>query len=129
MVSAFRGTGKKSAWQTWDMCAEASGVSARLSQYPPTVNDNEMDILEEKFVVIMYDRSSTATGVNNARLDMFARKQRPYQAIPPTRSALLQQVKRAAYQAGCVWSQSTMRQPETQSPADCNASTYCRELS
>ena len=117
VVSAFRGKGKKSARQTWDMCAEASGVFARLSQYPPTVNDYEMDILE-KFVVIMYDRSSTATGVNNARLDMFARKQRPYQAIPPTRSALLQQVKRAAYQAGCVWSQSTLRQPETQSPAD-----------
>ena len=118
VVSAFRGKGNKSAWQTWDMCAEASGVFARLSQYPPTVNDNEMDILE-KFVVIMYDRSSTATGVNNARLDMFARKQRPYQAIPPTRSALLQQVKRAAYQADCVWSQSTLRQPETQSPAEC----------
>ena len=99
------------------MCAEASDVFARLSQYPPTVNNNEMDILE-KFVVIMYDRSSTATGVNNARLDMFARKQRPYQAIPPTRSALLQHVKRAAYQAVSVWSQSTLRQPETQSPAD-----------
>ena len=69
MVSAFRGKGKKSAWQTWDMRAEASDVFARLSQYPPTVNDIEMDILE-KFVVIMYDRSSTATGVNNARLDM-----------------------------------------------------------
>ena len=106
------------------------------------MNDNEMDMLE-KFAVIMYDRSSTATGVNNARLDTFARKQGPYQAIPPTRSALLQHVKRAAYQAGCVWSQSTLRQPETQSPADwgwakngdnveCsldNASTYCRELS
>ena len=35
VVSAFRCKGKKSAWQTWDMCAEASGVSARLSQYPP----------------------------------------------------------------------------------------------
>ena len=117
VVSALRGKGKKCAWQTWEMCPEASDVFARLSQYQPTVNYNEMDILE-KFVVIMYDRSSTATGVNNARLDMFARKQRPYQAIPPTRSALLQHVNRAAYQADCVWSQSTLRQPETQSPAD-----------
>ena len=77
------------------MCAEASDVFARLSQYSPTVNDNEVDILD-KFVVMVYDRSSTATGVNNARLDMFARKQRPYKAIPPTRSALFQHVKRAA---------------------------------
>ena len=69
-------------------------------------------------MVIMYDRSSTTTCVNNARVDMFARKQRPYQAIPPTRSALLQHVKRAAYRTGSVWSQSTLRQPQTQSPTD-----------
>ena len=81
------------------------------------VNDNEVDILE-KFVVIMYDKSSTATCANIARLDMFARKQRPSQAIPPTRSASLQHVKRAAYHAGCIWSQSTLCQPEAQSPAD-----------
>ena len=116
VVSAFRGKGNKSAWQTWDMCAEASDVFARLSQYPPTVNDNEIDILET-FVVIMDDRSSTATGDNNARLDMFARKQGQDQAIPSTRSALLQHVMHAAYQAGYVWSQSPLRHPETQSPA------------
>ena len=52
-------------------------------------------------MVMMY-KSSTATGVNNARLDMFARKQIPYQAIPPTRPALLQRAKRAAYQAGSI---------------------------
>ena len=35
VVSAFRGKGKKSAWQIWDMCAEASDIFARLSHYPP----------------------------------------------------------------------------------------------
>ncbi|KAJ8353186.1 hypothetical protein SKAU_G00207530 [Synaphobranchus kaupii] len=57
-----------------------------------------MKILEN-FVVMMYDRSSTADGVDNARLDMFARKQRPYEAIPPTQAALLQHVRRATYQS------------------------------
>ena len=66
-----------------------------------TVNDNEVDILD-KCVAMMY-KSSTTTGVNNARLDMFAQKQRPYQGIPPTRSALLQRVKRAAYQADSIY--------------------------
>ena len=83
------------------MCAEDSDVFARLSHTPtPTVNDNEVDILE--FVVMMYDNSSPATDVTNARLDMFARKQITYQAIPSTRSALLQHVKRAAYQTVCI---------------------------
>ena len=117
VISSFRGKGKKSAWQTWDVCDEASDVFTRLSQYPPTVDDDDLTTLE-KFVVMMYDRSNTARGVDDARLDMFARKQRPYEAIPPTRAALHQHVKLATYQAGYIWSQSLVRQPETQSPAD-----------
>ena len=114
VVSAFRGKGKKSAWQTWDVCDEASDVFSKLSQYPPVVDDEDLESLE-KFVVMKYDRSSTAEGVVDARLDMFAWKQRPYKAIPPTQSAL-KQVKRAAYQAGCIRSRSTVLQPETPTP-------------
>ena len=111
VVSGFRSKGKKSAWQTWDVCVEASDVFAKLSQYPPTVGDDDLKVLE-KFVVTMYDRSSTVECVDDAILEMFARKQRPYEAIPLTRAALLQHAKRAAYQAGCIWSQTTLRQPE-----------------
>ena len=89
---------------------------AKNSQRPASVETVQGGVppygVKETLVVngkMMY-KSSTATGVNNARLDMFARKQRLYQAIPPTRSALLQRVKRAAYQAGSIWSQSTLRQ-------------------
>ena len=117
IVSAFHGKGKKSAWQTWDVCDEASGVFCKLSKYPPVVDDEDLETLE-KFVVMMYDRSSTAEGVDAARLDMFARKQRPYEAIPPTQGALKQHVKRAAYQAGCIWSPATVLQPEMQTPAN-----------
>lgn len=117
VVSAFRGRGKKSAWQTWAVCSEASEAFSQLSQYQPTIDDAILDVLEQ-FVVLLYDRSSTATGVDEARLEMFARKQRSYQAIPPTRAALLQHTKRAAYQAGCVWRQATLCEPEEQSPAD-----------
>jgi len=61
------------AWQTWDVCPEASDVFIKLSQYPATVDDDDLKTLE-KFVVTMYDRSSTAAGVDDARLDLFARK-------------------------------------------------------
>ena len=117
VVSAFRGKGKKSAWQTWNVCNVASSVFKKLSKYPPTVGDEDLEILE-KFVVIMYDRSSTVSCVNDAQLELFARKQRSFQSIPPTQAALVQHSKRAAYQAACIWSQSVMRQPETQNPAD-----------
>ena len=49
---------------------------------------------------------------------MFARKQKPYETIPPTQAALLQHVKRAAYQAGCIWSQSVVRLSEIRNPAE-----------
>jgi hypothetical protein len=58
----------------------------------------EIGVLEE-FAVIMYDRSSSTNKVNDASLDLFARKQRPYNGIPPSRAALVQHIKRSVLQA------------------------------
>ena len=117
VVSAFRGKRKKSAWQTWNVCTGASATFTKLSKRPTHVDEDDMNKLE-RFVVVMYDRSSEATCVNDARLDLFARKQSSFDAIPPTHAALKEHVKRAAYQAGWVWSQAIISQPEVQSPSD-----------
>lgn len=85
---------KKTAWQTWEVCPEVSHVFQKLSQYPPVTDDADLSMLE-KFVITMYDKNSTADGVDDARLDLFAQKQRSYDAIPPTRASLAQHVKRA----------------------------------
>ena len=120
MVSAIRGKGQKSAWQTHDVCAEATDAFARLSQYPQvaTANDNEVDI-QDNFVVICTSPAQLQVVTARGLICLLAsRDHANCQAIPPTPSALLQHVKRAAYQAGSIWSQSTLRQPETQSPVD-----------
>ena len=75
-----------------------------------------MKILE-KFVVLMYDRSSSSDDVDEARLDLFTRKQRPYESIPPTKAALIQHAKRAAYQAG-IWRKCTDTNIDPPDPAD-----------
>ena len=50
-----------------------------------TALDNADHQSLEKFVVVMYDRSTSVdTIVNDARLNLSARKQRLYDAIPPT---------------------------------------------
>ena len=143
--SAFRGKGKKSAWQLWDMCAEASDVFARLSHYPPpspTVNNNEVDILE-KFAVIIYDKSSTATGVDNARLEKFALEA---ETIPSHSTNSISFT--SACQTCCLPGRLHMEPINTASARNTepcsqwmgeewrsvkcsldNASTYCRELS
>ena len=68
----------------------------------------------------MYDRSSAATGVDEAKLHMFTRKQRPYDSIPPSQADLREhaKLKRAAYQVGVIWGQATCANPDIGSPPD-----------
>ena len=65
----------------------------------------------------MYDRTSSATNIECVKLDMVARKQKSYDAIPPTSATLDYHTKRAAYQTGCIWGQATTRQMEILSPS------------
>ena len=44
----------------------------------------------ERFVTLMYDRTSTCTTVNEARKDLFTMKERIIENIPPTYGALLE---------------------------------------
>ena len=54
----------------------------------------------------MYDRSSSTEFIDAARLELFAKKQRPYNAIHPTQTAFAKHIRHAAYQAACIWSQA-----------------------
>jgi hypothetical protein len=64
---------EKSAWQTWNVCPEASTVFffRKLSQYPPVIGEDDQSILE-KFVVTMHDRFSATDSIDVARLELFA---------------------------------------------------------
>ena len=68
--------------------------------------------------MLIYDRSSDVTTVNEAMLDLFARKQRQYDLIPPTQAALKEHAKRASYGAGDLWGQALKRQPQMPSPSN-----------
>ncbi|CAC5365145.1 unnamed protein product [Mytilus coruscus] len=54
VISAFCAL---SAWQTWNVCPDASTVFIKLSQYPPTIDEGDHYILE-RFVVTLFDRST-----------------------------------------------------------------------
>ena len=72
----------------------------------------------ERFVALMYDRTSTSLTVNEARKDLFTRKGRSIENIPPTYGALVEHTKRVAYQAGYCWGQSLTPDPTLPSPAE-----------
>ena len=120
-VSCFGGKGKTTAWETWKASDDVTDITATfgaLANFPNHSDiDKFMDNLE-RFVVLMYDRTSSQEHVNEARKHLFAKKGRSIENIPPTREALRQHVKRASYQAGFCWAQMMVCTPEFPSPSD-----------
>lgn len=84
----------------------------------PSVLENADHNILEKFIITMYDKNNIMDKIDEARLDLLARKQRSYDAIPLTGTALIQHVKQSAYQAGCIWGHATVCKMQTESPAN-----------
>ena len=113
--SAFVGHGKKTAWVAWNSLPELTDALLRLAFAPTEIPEHSMQAIE-RFVILMYDQTSTCTDVNKARKKLFA-KRSSVQRIPPTRAALEQHVKRAVFQGGHVWGQILVPQPVLPSPS------------
>ena len=116
-VSFFSGKGKRSAWDTWSVFPQITDVLAELSSIPESISEGNM-LLIERFVVLLYCRTSTAMTVNEARQELFSKKSRTFDNIPPTQAPLFQHTKRAAYQAGHVWGRALIAKPQIPSPQE-----------
>lgn len=86
-TSSFLGKGKKTAWNAWSAYPEATNafvyfIENAVDEDITTIN--HFSIIE-RFVVIMYDREREETFVNDARLNLFTKKNRPLDNIPPTK--------------------------------------------
>ena len=117
-TSSFAGKGKKSSWETWQICESVTEVFADLGNGPTLERIDQHMANLERFVVLLYDKTSTSTSADEARKDLFTRKGRSIDLIPPTSAALYQHVRRASYQAGHVWGQSLLPNPVLPSPAE-----------
>ena len=112
VTSYFTNRGKKPAWKTWLAWPEITNSFVTLS-LPCTINIPEDIILNlERFVVIIYCRTSDDGHVNTARMSLFSQMSRNIENIPTTQAALDQHIKRSSYQLGHVWGQSLEVQPE-----------------
>ena len=113
-ASSFAGHGKKTAWTIWNVLpAELTNALLKLSSAPSGTPDDVMHTIE-RFVILLYDRTSTCKEINKARKKIFAKKNN-VQLIPPTKAALEEHVKRAAYQG--VWGQTLLPTPELPPPS------------
>jgi hypothetical protein len=114
-VSFFGGSGKKTAWDVWDVFTDLTPALQTLKESP---EDEDSIAKVERFVVLMYDRTSNTMEVNQARQELFSKKSRNIDNIPPTKAALLQHIKRAIYQGTYVWGKTLLKQPVLPSPSE-----------
>ena len=73
--------------------------------------------LIERFMVLMYDRTSECIDVNDARKHLFSQKSRTLENNPSTQAALKEHIKRTCFQAN-LWNQSLVLDPKTPDPSD-----------
>ena len=83
---------------------------------PEDDDDNSMAVIE-RFVVLLYDRTSSVRGVNHTRQELFSKKSRSLDSIPPSQAALVQHTCPAVLQAGFIWSQSHLKQQVVPCPS------------
>ena len=108
-VSFFSGKGKVKAWETWMLYPEVTSAFLELISDSKALSEDCFSKIE-RFVVLMYEKNSTMTSVNEARQRLFSQQCRSIENIPPTSDALRQHTLRAAYQA-LVWSRCLEKNP------------------
>ena len=112
-VSNSLGHRKKSAWLAWRSCPSVIYAFLDLSLQPVDVRSETLEGIE-MFLVVVYSRTCSASGVWK---ELLAHGSRTMEPNKPTKAALLQHVRRAAYQAGYVWSHALVPVPVLPSPA------------
>ena len=94
MIQFFTLSGKrkKTAYETWKVFPEATPVFLCLSSNPKTVSDEDLAVLE-RYVVLLYQKTSSECNINVARQVLFAQGSKTIGNITPTKDAFVQQIK------------------------------------
>ena len=80
-TSAFGGRGKKSAWENWSSFPDITSSFLVLGMAPSLESLNQLHTIE-RFVVLLYDKTCSASNVNEARKYLITQKGRSIECIP-----------------------------------------------
>ena len=94
-VSFFSGRGKKTAWDVWKVFPELNPVLKAMLMLPEDIEDTGLDVIE-RFVILLYDRTSSLSKVNEVNQELFSRKGRSLENIPPTQASPMATYERAS---------------------------------
>lgn len=89
-TSYFFGKGKKSAWQSWKSYPLVSEAFLFIWNHPFETLDTGSPQFKhlERFTIVMYDKTSNDADINDARRELFSKKSRTLENIPPTKVLL-----------------------------------------
>ena len=88
-----------------------------LEEAPDTLALADIKVIEA-FIVNLYSSICPFIEVDKARQFIFAQTSRGFDALPPTKTALIEHIKRVVLQAGYIWGQSLVAIQEQPSPRD-----------
>ena len=120
----FNTRGKKTAWDIGKVFEEVTPIFLALSTGPMEVTCDHVALKNNSQYCYNYYHTSSKVNIDEARQELFTMKGRAMDAIPPTRAALLQHIKRAVYQGGHCWGkmlQATIGMPP---PGEWDGSTH-----
>ena len=79
-------------------CEQQENCSMKFYRISISESLTEEDMsTAERFIILLYDRTSMT--VNDCRRNLFTKKGRSVESMPPTKDALMQHVKRAMLQS------------------------------
>ena len=118
-TSAFKGIGKKKAYQALKAYPEIKNIFADFHQHPfPNFDENDDKFAKiQRFVILMHSQISILNSVNEARMDLYFTRTQNIETIPPTKNALFLHTRRSLYQSG-IWSRCLEADQNLPSPKD-----------
>ena len=85
-TSQFLGKGKKSSWVAWKAYSSVTRAFQYAAKNPFQLLDCDSTIFQtlERFTCVLYDKTTPITKVNNLRQDLFSKRVKLMDNIPPT---------------------------------------------
>ena len=111
------GRGKKTCWDVWNSFEPLTQCLLNISEAPTELQQSDFDIIQ-RYVVLLYSRTSDQHCVNEARRHLFVQGSRSFENIPPSEAALREHCKRGIHQGVFVWGSTLQQCPVLPSPVD-----------
>ena len=89
-TSSFVGKGKKSGWQAWQAYDEVTQAFVAIASTPFQLISVESPTFKllERYTVILYDKASASSSVNETRMTLFCHRSCAMEKLPPTQVTL-----------------------------------------